>query len=166
MIDFIQEMPPWGQLLLCAAVIMLGAFVAIKLGVWILRSCLKKWLNMPVIYPTAKSIWKVLVYIYAISLFLQYVVHVSPSTLLAAIGISGLTIGVGLQGFVRDVVSGIVLLVSPNFSVGDKVVIKNTYSGIVHKITLLHTQLKADNGQDIFISNSEVTAVEVIGARI
>lgn len=152
-------------MLFYAVVIVLCTVIAIKAGVFLLRKILKKWLNMPVIYPTIKSVWKVIVYIYAISLLLQYVVHVSPSTLLAAIGISGLTIGVGLQGFVKDIVSGIVLLASPSFSVGDKVLIKNTYRGVVHKITLLHTQLVTEDGNDVFISNSEVTAVEVIKSR-
>jgi len=159
--SFIEKMPQWGQMLFYAIVIVLCAVIALKAGVFILRKVLKKWLNFPIIYPTIKSAWIVLVYIYATSMFLQYVLHISPSTLLAAIGISGLTIGIGLQGFVKDVVAGVMLIANPSFKVGDNVVVKNIYSGVVHKITLVNTHLKTSNGEDIFLSNSEITAVEV-----
>ena len=154
-------MPAWGQTCFFAVVIILCAAIVLKVGVFILRRILKKWLNLPVIYPTIKSAWYVIVYLYAISMFLQYVLHISPTTLLATIGISSLTIGIGLQGFVKDIASGIVLLATHSFSVGDRVIIKNTYKGVVHKITLVNTHLKADDGDDIFIANSEITAVEV-----
>jgi len=159
--DWFNAIPAWSRSIIFAIIIIISTFIILKVGIWILRKVLKKWLNMPVIYPTVKSAWYVIVYIYAISMFLQYVLKISPTTLLATIGISGLTIGIALQGFLKDIAAGVILLTTRTFSVGDNITVKNTYSGIVHRITLVHTHLKTDEGKDIFISNSEMTIISV-----
>ena len=159
--DWFNAIPLWGRSIISAVVIILSTVIILKVGIWILRKVLKKWLNVPIIYPTIKSAWYVIVYIYAISMFLQYVLRISPTTLLATIGISGLTIGVALQGFLKDIAAGVILLATRSFSVGDDVIVKNTYKGIVHRITLVHTHLKTNEGKDIYIANSEMNIVEI-----
>jgi len=160
--EWFYNIPQWGRALISAVIIIISTVIILKVGIWILRKVLKKWLNVPIVYPTVKSAWYVIVYIYAISMFLQYVLWVSPITLLTTIGISGVTIGIALQGFIKDIAAGIVLLATHSFKVGDNIMVKNTYSGQVHRITLTNTHLKTDAGKDIYIANSEMTIITII----
>ena len=82
-------------------------------------------------------------------------------TLLASAGILSLALGMGAQGFVSDLVTGLTLLSEGQYDVGDIVSI-NDYTGTVMGLGLRTTRLKDNNNTIIYIPNREITIVENI----
>lgn len=82
-------------------------------------------------------------------------------TLLASAGILSLALGMGAQGFVSDLVTGLTLLSEGQYDVGDIVTINN-YTGTVMGLGLRTTRLKDSNNSIIYIPNREITIVENI----
>ncbi|MBD5429962.1 MAG: mechanosensitive ion channel family protein [Lactobacillus sp.] len=82
-------------------------------------------------------------------------------TLLASAGILSLALGMGAQGFVSDLVTGLTLLSEGQYDVGDIVSI-NDYTGTVMALGLRTTRLKDSNNTIIYIPNRQITVVENI----
>lgn len=82
-------------------------------------------------------------------------------TLLASAGVLSLALGMGAQGFVSDLVTGLTLLSEGQYDVGDIVTI-NDYTGTVMGLGLRTTRLKDSNNSIIYIPNREITIVENI----
>ncbi|MBP2058579.1 small conductance mechanosensitive channel [Lactobacillus colini] len=82
-------------------------------------------------------------------------------TLLASAGILSLALGMGAQGFVSDLVTGLTILSEGQYDVGDTVSINN-YTGTVIGLGLRTTRLKDSNNTIIYIPNREITIVENI----
>jgi hypothetical protein len=83
---------------------------------------------------------------------------VSLKAYLASASIMGLAIGFGLQGFVQDVVTGLTLIFSDLFDVGDMVEISGQ-TGIVRKVGMRFTVLENPLGAEVFIPNRSITNV-------
>lgn len=82
--------------------------------------------------------------------------------LLTGAGLIGIAIGLGSQNLLKDVVSGVFILLEGNYSVGDRVRIAGV-SGRVKKINLRKTILKSDEDQSRhIIPNSEVKTVSIL----
>jgi len=80
-------------------------------------------------------------------------------TLLASVGLVSLALGMGAQGLVSDVITGINILSEGEYNIGDTVKI-GTYTGTVLSFTLRNTRLKTTNGAVIYIPNRNITIVE------
>ncbi|PWF99596.1 mechanosensitive ion channel family protein [Levilactobacillus bambusae] len=83
---------------------------------------------------------------------------VPVGTLVASAGIFSLAIGLGAQGFVSDLVTGVSILVEQQFDVGDIVTI-GTITGRVTSVGLRITEVTALNGTVNFIPNRDITIV-------
>ncbi|MBN1283288.1 MAG: mechanosensitive ion channel family protein [Proteobacteria bacterium] len=79
--------------------------------------------------------------------------------LLATVGIAGIAIGFGAQSLVKDIVSGIFILVEDQFAVGD-VVMMGGEGGVVERMTLRITQLRNTEGMLITIPNGSIATVK------
>ena len=80
-------------------------------------------------------------------------------TLLASVGLVSLAVGMGAQGLVSDLITGINILSEGEYNIGDTVKI-GTYTGTVLSFTLRNTRLKTTNGAVIYIPNRNITIVE------
>ena len=80
-------------------------------------------------------------------------------TLLASVGLVSLALGMGAQGLVSDVITGMNILSEGEYNIGDTVKIGN-YTGTVLSFTLRNTRLKTTNGAVIYIPNRNITVVE------
>ena len=80
-------------------------------------------------------------------------------TLLASVGLVSLALGMGAQGLVSDVITGMNILSEGEYNIGDTVKIGN-YTGTVLSFTLRNTHLKTTNGAVIYIPNRNITVVE------
>ncbi|MCI0441300.1 MAG: mechanosensitive ion channel family protein [Chloroflexi bacterium] len=97
------------------------------------------------------------VFIILIALFTilsEFGVSVGP--VLAGVGIAGISIGFGAQGLVRDVISGVFILLEDHYRVGDVVRIAGT-AGLVEDINLRRTVLRDLDFIQHFIPNGEIT---------
>nr|WP_225351258.1 mechanosensitive ion channel domain-containing protein [Levilactobacillus spicheri] len=83
---------------------------------------------------------------------------VPVGTLVAGAGIFSLALGLGAQGFVSDLVTGISILVEQQFDVGDAVKI-GTIEGTVTALGLRTTQVTSADGTVNYIPNRNITII-------
>ncbi len=103
---------------------------------------------------------KVIIYSLVLLMLLDmFGIDIRP--ILTGAGIIGLAVGFGAQSLVKDVVSGLFVLVENQYGVGDKVKLGNA-EGVVKRISMRSTLLVADDGEHIYIGNGAVSAKEVI----
>ena len=86
------------------------------------------------------------------------VMGIPVGTLIAGAGIVSVAIGLGAQGFVTDVVTGLFILMEQQFAVGDAVKI-GTITGTIHAVGLRTTQVKGYDGTLTYIPNRSITIV-------
>lgn len=157
-----EAFPAVVQGAILTAIIVIATMTVKYIGVLILRTVFKKWLSLQLFYPTAKGIWKTLVYVAAFSTFLNIVLGVSTAAFFASIGVSAVLIGVSAQAFVRDLIMGMVVLGTQKFVIGDTISVRNTYEGVVDKITIQNTRLITEDGRIHYIANSCMDLVTII----
>lgn len=83
---------------------------------------------------------------------------VSLTAYLASASILGLAIGFGSQGVVQDVVTGLTVILSDLFQVGDLIEISGQ-TGIVQSISMRFTTLLNSMGAKVFIPNRTLSSV-------
>ena len=103
------------------------------------------------------SIAVFVLYFGAIGLILKEV-GVSLKAYLASASVLGLAIGFGSQGIVQDVVTGLTLIFSDLFDVGDMVEISGQ-TGIVKRIGMRFTVLENYFGAQVFLPNRTISGV-------
>jgi small conductance mechanosensitive channel len=97
--------------------------------------------------------------IYLIAVFLVLAeLGVNLAPLLAGAGVAGLAIGFGAQSLVKDVFSGIFILLEDQFAVGD-IVDLGEATGVVENVSLRTTQLRAVDGVVWYVPNGEILRV-------
>jgi len=86
---------------------------------------------------------------------------VPSASLLAALGAAGLAIGLALQGSLANLASGLLLILTRPFRVGDFVELGGR-SGTVDKVGLLFTRLVSGDNREITVPNREVMGGAII----
>lgn len=101
---------------------------------------------------------------------LQYVIYffvicqiltifgVSVSSILAVAGIGSVAIGFGAQSLVKDLLTGIFILLEDEFGVGDFITVGDK-SGTVETVGIRATRLRSAAGELHIIPNGEITTV-------
>ena len=82
----------------------------------------------------------------------------SLGPVLASAGVIGVAIGLGAQTLVRDVLSGIFMLVEDQYGVGDDIRVQEV-EGRVEKVGLRITQVRDTNDVLWFVRNGEILLV-------
>ena len=77
---------------------------------------------------------------------------------IASAGIVGVAVGLGAQTLVRDILSGIFMLIEDQYGVGDKVDVLDV-KGIVEKVGLRITTVRDENGTLWYLRNGEILKV-------
>jgi len=78
--------------------------------------------------------------------------------LIASAGVIGVALGLGAQSIVRDVLSGLFMLVEDQYGVGDHVVILEV-NGIIEKVGLRITTIRDSSGTLWYLRNGEILKV-------
>lgn len=95
--------------------------------------------------------------IFAVLMILQELgIEIAP--LLAAAGIVGLALGFGGQYLIRDIISGLFIIIENQYRIGDVINI-NTTGGLVEDITLRKTTLRDLSGTVHHIPHGEIKEV-------
>lgn len=87
-------------------------------------------------------------------------IGVDVTSLVAGLGIGGIAIALALQNILGDIFSSISIFVDKPFRIGDYIVM-GTDSGIVEKIGLKSTRIRTLQGEQLVVSNKELTSVRV-----
>ena len=88
--------------------------------------------------------------------------NISLTSIFVSFSIVGTVLGLGSQNIVKDVMSGLVLLIENQFGVGDIISIDNKHSGVVESMTLRITVLRDIEGRAHYISNGNISEVVVL----
>ncbi len=104
----------------------------------------------------ARTPIRILLWGVAIMLLLgEFGVNTAP--IIAGASIVGVALGFGAQSLVKDVISGIFMLLENQYRVGDVVELNQAVSGTVENFTLRETVLRDLDGMVHHISNGEIT---------
>jgi small-conductance mechanosensitive channel len=78
--------------------------------------------------------------------------------IIASAGVIGVALGLGAQTLVRDILSGIFMLIEDQYGVGDKVDVLDV-KGSVEKVGLRITTVRDENGTLWYLRNGEILKV-------
>lgn len=87
------------------------------------------------------------------------------STLIAGLGIGGLAIAIALQSILGDIFASFSIYFDRPFRVGDFIIFGNDM-GVVKKIGIKSTRIQALQGQEIVVSNKQLTETVVNNYKI
>ena len=85
---------------------------------------------------------------------------VNVTSLVAGLGIGGLAIAIALQNILSDLFSSFAIFFDKPFIVGDFIIVGDNM-GIVDRIGIKTTRIKSLQGEEIIISNRELTSVRI-----
>jgi len=85
---------------------------------------------------------------------------VNISSLIAGLGVGGIAVALALQNILGDLFSSFTIYFDKPFVVGDFIV-TGEHAGIVKKIGLKTTRIQALQGEEIIISNNELTSARI-----
>ena len=88
-------------------------------------------------------------------------IGINITSLIAALGAAGLTASFALQGSLSNLVSGIQIIFTKPFRMGDYLSFGN-YEGTVKRIEILYTVLSTLDNKEVIVPNSQVTGGVVV----
>lgn len=83
---------------------------------------------------------------------------VNTGALLASAGVLGFAVGFGAQTMVKDLLNGLFLLAEGQYTIGDEITVSGV-TGIVERVTLRTTTLRAYNGDIHIVPSGDVRLV-------
>lgn len=86
------------------------------------------------------------------------VLGVNAGALFASAGVLGFAIGFGAQTMVKDLLNGLFLLAEGQYTIGDEITISGV-TGVVERVTLRTTTLRATNGDVHIVPSGDVRLV-------
>ncbi len=106
-----------------------------------------------------RTIIKVIVWIIGLLLILSNL-NVNISSLVASLGIGGIAVALALQNVLSDLFSSFSIYLDKPFKVGDFINVAEQ-SGTVERIGMKSTRIKTLQGEQLVISNKELTSAQV-----
>lgn len=91
-----------------------------------------------------------------LTLLSTFGIDITP--LLASVGVAGLALSLGAQTLVKDIISGLLILLENQYLVGDSICVGDV-SGTVEQFTLRATRIRDINGCLYVVPNGEVRVV-------
>ncbi|MEA2088949.1 MAG: mechanosensitive ion channel family protein [Patescibacteria group bacterium] len=105
------------------------------------------------------NISKAVLWCIGVLLFLSNL-GVNITSLVAGLGIGGIAIALALQNILGDLFSSFAIYFDRPFTVGDFIIV-GEQSGIVEKVGIKTTRIRALRGEEIVISNKELTSARI-----
>ena len=136
------------------------AFILIKYIMKIVKKLINKSKLPKNVHTFAYTAVKILLY-FLVILIICGQLGINVTSLVAAFSIVGVAFSLSLQGSLSNVMSGITLLFTKQFSVDDFIE-AGGISGTVMAIGLSHCRLKTPDGKDIHVPNSSILAEKII----
>ncbi|GEQ32220.1 mechanosensitive ion channel family protein [Marinilactibacillus psychrotolerans] len=140
-------------------------FILKKVGRYVIETIFRKYIKekhtVPnrynTLYKLSQNIYNSVLYFFLVYTILG-IMGIPVGTLIAGAGVIGLTLSLGAQGFVSDIVNGCMILLEKQLDVGDVVEI-NSILGVVEDVNLKTTKLKDFDGTIHFIPNRAITVI-------
>lgn len=93
-------------------------------------------------------------------LFVLSNLHVNVSSLIASLGIGGIAVALAAQSILSDIFSSFSIYIDRPFAIGDFITV-GINSGTVKKIGLKSTRISTLRGEELIISNKELTTTRI-----
>ena len=81
--------------------------------------------------------------------------HKSPTALLGTLGVSGIALALAVQNVLGDLLAALAILLDKPFVVGDTITV-DALEGVVERIGLKTTRVRAPTGEQVIFSNSDL----------
>jgi small conductance mechanosensitive channel len=149
-----QYIIPFGLNMLVAVI---AFYVGIKLIGWVLNLVEKmmvKFNVQPILVGFAKSVLKGLLYVLLVIAVLSYL-GFDTTSVVALLAAASLAVGLALKDSMNNFASGVMLILTQPFKVGDFVEIAGQM-GVVEEVQLFSTQLKTGDNRQIIIPNGQI----------
>lgn len=143
-----------------SAVLLLAiCLVIVKFLMKMIEQLIEKSHIPPTFRSFMRSGMKVILY-FIVVLIVTDSLGIPSSSLLAVFSLAGLAFSLAIQGSLSNLASGVLLLITKPFQVGDFVEAGGV-SGTVAEIGLIHTRMTTPNNQDIFVPNSDISSGKI-----
>ena len=106
-----------------------------------------------------KQVIRAIVYVFAL-FAIMVVFDLDLSGIVVGLGVGGIAIALALQNILGDALSAFLIYFDRPFEIGDFIVIDD-YSGTVKKIGIRSTRLQLLQGEELVISNRELTTTSI-----
>ncbi len=108
---------------------------------------------------TISFIAKLIVWSFGLILVLGNI-GINVTSLVAGLGVAGIAVALALQNILSDLFSSFAIHFDKPFVVGDFIVV-GKHTGVVEKIGIKTTRIRALQGEEIVISNQELTSARI-----
>lgn len=140
--------------------VLVVGFVAVKLTMTILKHGFRRSKLSPEMQPFLLSIIRILLLVFWIIALLS-TFGFDTASIITMFGVVGLAVSLALQGVLSNIASGVVLLFTHPFRLGDYIQVDTT-EGSVRKTDLLYTELATIDNKIIYIPNAQITASKLV----
>lgn len=146
------------------AVLILVLIVLVKLLLRVVDKMLSRSRIDRSLYGFLRAGAKILLYFIAATIVAGSL-HIDVTSLIAVLSVAGLALSLALQGALGNLASGIVILTTKPFRVGDYVAIREQ-EGYVEEIGMTYTRLATYDRKIIFIPNSTAASEHIINYTV
>ena len=149
----------WQTGLKAAAILLIG-LAAAKLVLRFVRKVLKKSRVPAAVHSILMTLMRVLLDLVVVLAALN-ALGIPVTSFIALLSLAGLAISLALQGVLGNLASGLIVVGSRPFDVGD-VIEHDGIAGTVREIRMMHTVLETFDGRMVYIPNSSISGGRVI----
>ena len=149
----------WQTGLKAAAILLIG-LAAAKLVLHFVRKVLKKSRVPAAVHSILMTLMRVLLDLVVVLAALN-ALGIPVTSFIALLSLAGLAISLALQGVLGNLASGLIVVGSRPFDVGD-VIEHDGIAGTVREIRMMHTVLETFDGRMVYIPNSRISGGRVI----
>ena len=110
-----------------------------------------------------ENIFKYIILIFAV-LYILDVYGVDTKSLVAGIGVAGVVLGLALQDFLKDLISGLSIMLDNYFVIGD-VVEYDGFLGEVIEFGLKSTKIQAYSGETLSVANRNIDKIKNLSQK-
>lgn len=142
--------------IISAVLLLIVCMFCIKILMQTVRNMLERSHADKSIHTIALSFTKILL-IFVTIMLVAGSLGIDTSSLLSILSVAGLAASLALQDSLSNLASGVVILISKPFKVGDYVTASDL-SGTVLEIGITYTKLVTPDGKDILVPNKSITA--------
>ncbi|GAA5218849.1 mechanosensitive ion channel family protein [Corallincola platygyrae] len=141
------------QLLGAIVVLLIGLWIAKKVGIWIYNLCVKHSVDVTLANFLANLVKITIIVMVVVMTLNQLGIAITP--FVAAIGAASLGAGLAFQGMLSNYAAGLTIILTRLFTIGNTIRVQGVH-GVVKEINLAHTLLENEDGELIMIPNKHI----------
>lgn len=150
----------YGEKIIISSIILIVGSILIKILLRIIEKALKRSKIDVTLHKFLSAVIKVILWI-LVSLTALQAFNIPVASVIASLSVLGLAVSLAVKDSLANVASGIVVLFSKPFQVGDYIMISE-FEGKVEHINTIHTKLTTIDNKAVFIPNSLVSSNTVV----